>query len=224
MSEAVLPRIQISGEATEKARLRYCQAIAHAGGIPVAGHAPAPDLTCAGLLLCGGEDIDPAFYGQRNCGSQPPDIPRDEAELKLFRAFFEAGKPIFGICRGIQLINVALGGTLIQDLPPESRIFHQGGARSKIHPIRAGAGSLLERLYGTVFPVNSIHHQAVDLLGDGLSPTAWAESGFVEAVEHRTHPVFAVQFHPERMCFALRRPDTVDGEALFRHFIDLCRG
>lgn len=221
MSEQNAPRIQISGAVNATAN--YAAAILGAGGIPVAGYAPAPDLTCDGLLLCGGDDIDPSFFGQENCGSEAPDLVRDEAELALFAAFCQAGKPILGICRGMQLINVALGGTLIQDLPPETRIFHRGDPRSKVHPIRAGEGSLLHRLYGPVFPVNSTHHQAVDRLGAGLVPTAWAEAGFVEGYEHESRPILGVQFHPERMSFALRRTDTVDGAPLFTHFIRLCQ-
>lgn len=222
MPEVTCPRIQISGAAGTMSR--YLAAVRSAGGLPFEGYAPAPDLSCHGLLLCGGGDIAPHYFGQEDRGSGPADLVRDEAELALFHAFYQAGKPIFGICRGMQLINVALGGDLIQDLPPDRKPFHGGGERSRIHPIRAGEGSLLHRLYGPVFPVNSIHHQAVDRLGDGLHPTAWAESGFVEAFAHETLPILGVQFHPERMAFDLRRPDTVDGGPLFTHFIQLCRG
>lgn len=216
------PRIQVSGKAG--AMTNYCQAVRSAGGLPFPGYAPAPDLTCDGLLLCGGGDIDPARFGQENRGSQPPDPVRDQAELALFQAFYQAGKPIFGICRGIQLINVALGGTLIQNLPPESLPFHGGAGYDLVHPIRAAEGSLLHQLYSPVFSVNSYHHQAVDRLGKGLQATAWAESGFVEAVEHESLPILAVQFHPERMSFGLRRGDTVDGAPLFCRFLALCRG
>ena len=214
------PRIQISG--SPGPLTNYCSAVEQLGGIAVAGYAPQPDLSCDGLLLCGGGDIDPARYGQADQGSQPPDPVRDQAELELFHAFLQAGKPIFGICRGMQLINVALGGTLVQDLPPLVRPFHGGGEADCVHPIRAAEGSLLHRLYGPVFPVNSSHHQAVDRLGSGLIATAWGESGFVEGLEHPSLPIFAVQFHPERMSFARRRPDTVDGAPLFTHFFSLC--
>ena len=214
------PRIQISGSPSPLTN--YCSAVEQLGGIAVAGYAPQPDLSCDGLLLCGGGDIDPARYGQANQGSQPPDPVRDQAELELFHAFLQAGKPIFGICRGMQLINVALGGTLVQDLPPLVAPFHGGGEADCIHPIRAAESSLLHRLYGCVFPVNSSHHQAVDRLGSGLIATAWGEAGFVEALEHPSLPIFAVQFHPERMSFTRRRADTVDGAPLFAHFFSLC--
>lgn len=156
-------------------------------------------------------------------GSQPPDPVRDAAEMELFRAFFRAGKPIFGICRGFQLINVALGGTLVQDIIPELRLFHTRGTADRVHAIRATEGSLLYRLYGQVFTVNSSHHQVLDRLGEGITPTAWAEPGFPEGFEIKDAPVFAVQFHPERMSYGFRRPDTVDGAPLFEHFISLCR-
>lgn len=222
MPTTSLPRIQVSGEAGHMDN--YEAAVRCAGGLPVSAYAPAPDLSCDGLLLCGGGDIDPARFGQEDRGSQPPDPVRDGAELALFDAFLRAGKPILGICRGMQVINVALGGSLIQDLPPESRPFHGGAGHDLVHPIRSAEGSLLSRLYGPVFPVNSTHHQAVDRLGEGLEAIAWAESGFPEAIVHRSLPIWGVQFHPERMSFRRRREDTVDGAPLLCRFLALCRG
>lgn len=213
--------IQVSGERGHTDN--YCAAIRGAGGEPVAGYCPAPDLRCDGLLLCGGGDVDSALYGQENWGSLPPDRARDRAELALFQAFYEAGKPILGICRGIQMINVALGGTLIQDLPREQRPFHIGKADT-VHPIRVEEGSILSRLYGPLFPVNSAHHQAVDRLGTGLRAAAWAEGGFPEAIELPGRSILGVQFHPERMSFGRRRLDTVDGAAIFTWFLGACGG
>jgi len=92
----------------------------------------------------------------------------------------------------------------------------------KVHALRTAEGSILRELYGEVFTSNSYHHQAVDRLGKGLRPTAWAEAGFVEAVEHESLPIFGVQFHPERMTGELLRPDAVDGGALFARFLQLC--
>ena len=213
--------IQVSGELGRTDN--YCAAIRGAGGEPVAGYCPTPDLHCDGLLLCGGGDLDCSLYGQEDRGSQPPDRARDQAELALFQAYYEAGKPILGICRGIQLINVALGGTLIQDLPPEQLPFHSGKADT-VHPIRAEEGAILHRLYGPLFPVNSSHHQALDRLGTGLRAAAWAESGFPEAVELPGHSILGVQFHPERMSFGRRRLDTVDGASIFAWFLGACGG
>lgn len=213
--------IQVSGEAGYMDN--YCAALRGAGCEPVAGYCPAPDLRCGGLLLCGGGDIESALYGQEDRGSQPPDRNRDRAELELFRAFFEAGRPILGICRGMQLINVALGGTLIQDLPAQAVPFHGGGKGDRVHTVRALEGSLLHRLYGSVFSVNSAHHQAVGQLGEGLRVTAWSAEGFPEAIAWDERHIMAFQFHPERMSFANRRPDTVDAGALFRIFLEVCR-
>ena len=218
---STVPAIQLSG--ADGRMERYCQALRAAGADPRPGYAPAPDLSCRGLVLCGGGDLDPGLYGQPDQGSQPPDPARDRAELALFHAFFQAGKPILGICRGMQLINVALGGTLIQYLSPEVRPFHQGAEGDRIHPIRAAEGSFLHRLYGPVFPVNSCHHQGVDRLGEGLAACAWAEAGFPEALFHLSAPVAGVQFHPERLCGPYRRPDAADGAPLFTWFLSLCR-
>lgn len=215
-------KIQLSGE--EGRMDNYCAAVREEGGEPLAGYCPVPDLSCGGLVLCGGGDMESTLYGRENCGSKPPDRARDRAELELFRAFFQAGRPILGICRGMQLINVALGGTLIQDLPLDRRPFHGGGGEDMVHPLRAMEGTLLHRLYGAVFPVNSAHHQAVDVLGEGLRAIAWAESGFAEAIDLPGYPVLGVQFHPERMAFDRRRPDTVDGAAIFSWFLSICRG
>lgn len=216
-----MPKIQLSGEAGKMDR--YCDALTQLGGIPVPGYCPAPDLTCDGLLLCGGGDLESSLFGQKNCGSNPPDLARDRAEMALFQAFYQAGKPILGICRGMQVINVALGGTLIQDLPVCSRIFHSPDHGELVHPIRSLEGSVLHGVYGSVFSVNSIHHQAVDQLGAGLRAIAWSESGFPEAIDFPGRPILGVQFHPERMAFAHRRADTVDGAPILDYFLSLCQ-
>ena len=218
------PRILVS---TSKGQwTSYRQAILGAGGLPEGGYCPAADLSCDGLILAGGDDMDPSFFGQPNLGSKDIDLERDRAELALTKAFSEAGKPILGICRGHQVLNVAFGGTLIQDLGPVINLFHRpsaSGQWDKTHPIRTLPGSLLETLYGPTLVTNSSHHQAVDRLGDGFSATAWSESGVVEAMEHASLPILAVQFHPERMSYALRRPDANDGAKLFEWFLARCR-
>jgi len=215
------PRIQLS--TVKGGSENYRAAILLSGGLPLGGYCPGPDLSCDGLVLCGGGDIDRALYGQEDRCSQPPDRERDRAELALFRAFYEAGKPILGICRGLQLINVALGGALIQDLPQPGQHFHTSPDGDTVHPVRTLEGSLLHRLYGPLASVNSSHHQAADQLGEGLRAVAWTEGGVVEAVDLPGYPLLGVQFHPERMSFDHRRPDTVDGAAIFSWFLELCR-
>ena len=200
----------------------YRSAVRGGGGPPQGGYCPPADLSCAGLLLCGGGDADPALYGAENRGSQPPDPRRDRAELALIDAFLSAGKPVLGICRGFQMLNIALGGTLIQDLPPELAPFHHGEEGDRIHPVRTAPGRFLGRLYGPVLAVNSSHHQAAARLGEGLIPCAWSEGGVAEAAEHVSLPVLGVQFHPERMSWDRRRPDAADGAPILLHVLSLC--
>ena len=125
-----LPSIQISGQAGRMDN--YCRAVRGTGGRPVPGYCPPPDLSCSGLILCGGGDMDPALFGQEDRGSQPPDRRRDQAELELFRAFFQAGRPILAICRGMQVVNVALGG-------PCSRIYRERSGLSTAAGRRTGS-------------------------------------------------------------------------------------
>lgn len=199
----------------------YQAAILRAGGQPVAGYCPMPDLTCQGLLLCGGGDLDPSWYGQKPNGSLAPDPARDCAELSLIWAFLAAGRPIFGVCRGLQVLNVALGGTLCQNLSQDVLPFHRG-EEDVYHPLRTAPDSLMEDLYTRHLTVNSAHHQAVDQPGQDLRPTAWAESGFPEVLEHTHLPVLGVQFHPERLPGRLGR-SAADGGLLFQWFIAQCR-
>lgn len=213
------PKILISPGDWDPAN--YMAAVAAAGGDPHAQYLAPPDLSYDGLLLCGGGDVGPSYYGQENCGSMGIDPARDEAEFALLDAFCTAGKPVMGICRGHQVINVWLGGSLIQDLPPDLAPVHGGTGGDKVHPVQAVEGSLLCRLYGPEFSVNSSHHQALGRLGRGLAVTACSTDRVVEAVEHGTFPLFGVQFHPERMTGARARPDAVDGGAIFRAFLDL---
>ena len=200
----------------------YAAAVAAAGGTPFPAYLPKPDLNFDGLVLTGGEDMDPAFFGQRDWASRGIDRARDRAELALLDAFLGAGRPVLAICRGHQVANVWAGGDLIQDLGEELVPFHQRQEGDLVHLIRGEEGTALHRLYGCVFPVNSNHHQGVGRLGRGLRASARSESGVIEAMEHETLPLITTQFHPERMTGAHARPDTVDGGALFRHFMELC--
>ncbi|MGO5021631.1 gamma-glutamyl-gamma-aminobutyrate hydrolase family protein [Lawsonibacter sp. LCP25S3_G6] len=221
MSGAVSLTIQLSG--SQGKTNHYEDALRNLGAVPLPGYCPAPDLSCDGLILCGGGDLDSSLFGQESRGSEPPDPARDQAELELFRAFSQAGKPILGICRGMQLINVALGGSLIQDLSSHVRVFHRGMDQDLVHPVRTLEGSFLHQLYGPLFSVNSFHHQAVDRLGEGLRAIAWSEGGVMEALDCPDRPILGVQFHPERMAFSKRRLDTVDGAPILSHFLTLCR-
>lgn len=213
------PNILISTGGGDAAN--YIAAVEAAGGRGWARYLPGPDLTYDGLLLAGGDDLDPGLFGQEDRGSRGIDWARDEAELALLEAFFGAGKPVLAICRGHQVVNVWLGGDLIQDLDPSLAPFHGGGEEDRVHPVQAAEGSVLHRLYGPVFAVNSSHHQALGRLGRGLTAAARSEDGVVEAVEHDSLPLISVQFHPERMTGKKARSDTVDGGAIFRAFLDM---
>lgn len=174
-----------------------------------------------GLLLCGGADIEPAFYSEENQGSVNINIQRDENEIAITKAFVDAGKPILGICRGHQLLNVAFGGNLHQHIPTADDHHAPGG---EVHTVTAVGESYLSRIYGEHFAVNSAHHQAVNKLGEGFRVTLVSENdGVIEAMEHETLPIFGVQWHPERICLSNKREDTVDGLGVIQHFIDLCK-
>ncbi len=178
---------------------------------------PAEAAACDGLLLPGGGDIDPVRFGQRDAGSRDIDPALDQAQLAILDSFVRAGKPVLGICRGHQVINVYFGGDLVQDLPTaEDHMAHDHA--DSVHPAAVRPGTLLYRLYGPAPAVNSAHHQGLGRLGAGLLASAEAPDGVNEAVEHVSLPILGVQFHPERMAFAHARPDTADGRRIFDWF------
>jgi putative glutamine amidotransferase len=150
------------------------------------------------LLLTGGPDISPARYGQpRDPRSHQADDLRDEFELALIGAAHAAGLPILGVCRGMQMINIAFGGTLAQHV--EDHLLTDGAADS-IQPITVEPGSRLHAaLPDHALAVNSLHHQAVATLGEDLTVTARALDGTVEALEHLSAPILGVQWHPEKL-------------------------
>lgn len=189
----------------------YSQAVALAGGLPAMVANLDPALAAAyaasydALLLTGGGDVDPEQFGEapdRDLGAVDPE--RDAFELALYAAFREAGKPVLGVCRGCQVINVAHGGKLHQHLPSVDGT-HQHDQRDlrgfPSHPVELEAGSQLAAAYGaTRVSTNSYHHQAISELGAGLRAVGRASDGVIEAVEAiEGSPVVAVQWHPEMM-------------------------
>ena len=185
----------------------YSEAIAGAGGIPVIlplTHKPAILREflhrCDGLLLTGGADVSHKFYAPRMPVWQRAlirgvDEVRDEMEIFLTQAALRREIPVLGICRGIQVMNVALGGTLAPDVPrhrhPQPDIL--------LHKLRWESASKIRAVIGES-AVNSSHHQALDKVAPKLRVTAWAEDGIIESVEHTTAQFFwGVQFHPERL-------------------------
>jgi putative glutamine amidotransferase len=215
------PRIAVSGvvrhwQDADRASVNaaYVHAVVNAGGVPLIlsqllgpGHVPRALDGCDGLLLSGGEDVDPARYGARPSRALGPvDGARDAFELALFQVARERSLPVLGICRGIQLINVAMGGTLWQDLPSErpGPVNHDPGGRrdGRSHAVRLAPGSRAARAVGaaTLVP-NSFHHQGIRDLAPGLIASGWADDGLVEAVETPDDDswLLAVQWHPEEM-------------------------
>ncbi len=187
----------------------YAQAVRAAGGLPLL--APTVDPGSAdlyadaadALLLSGGGDVDPARFGaQPEPGLGRVDAERDAFELALYAAFRSAGKPVLGICRGIQLVNVAHGGTLHQHLPAvpgtlQHSQVERGG--TPLHAVRLEPDSQLARASGTVeLRTNSYHHQGLDRLGDGLRVLGRTADGLVEAVDGTSGAfLLALQWHPE---------------------------
>ncbi|MER6069081.1 gamma-glutamyl-gamma-aminobutyrate hydrolase family protein [Streptomyces sp. NPDC001817] len=149
-----------------------------------------------GLVIAGGPDVDPARYGaEREPRTGPPALARDAWELALIEAALDAGMPVLGICRGMQLLNVALGGTLVQHLEGHAEVVGVFGG----HPVKPVPGSLYAGIVPEETTVPTYHHQAVDRLGTGLVPSAYAADGTVEAVELPADRgwVLGVQWHPE---------------------------
>ncbi len=185
----------------------YADAVADAGGAPVL-LPPLPDVALDalravdGLVLAGGADVDPQRYGAvRRLATGPPRQDRDDTELELARACLERDLPLLAICRGMQVLNVALGGTLVQHLPDAAgtAAHRAGDGRFHERTIDVAPGSRLAALVGELLEVHCYHHQAVDRLADGLRAVAWSEDGVVEAMEPEQPGAFllAVQGHPE---------------------------
>ncbi len=202
----------VSGVDRTGVNAAYVRSVIQAGGVPLIlsplldeqHHANLLDLL-DGLVFTGGEDVDPAHYGATphpRLGDVDP--VRDRFELGLYRASRIRGLPVLAICRGIQLVNVALGGTLWQDLPSErpGALTHlqPTGRDQRTHPVEITAGSRLARaLAASRLEVNSFHHQAIRTLGPGLVVTATAPDGEIEGVESQDPEpwLLAVQWHPE---------------------------
>lgn len=186
----------------------YVEAVRRAGGLAMLVPPGEPRLDLLldrldGLLLTGGGDIDPALHGGRQHESiYNVNAERDASEIALVRAWLPHRKPLLGVCRGCQVINVALGGTLIEHVPDavgEDVLHRLPARRPGTHDIRVAADSALASVIGaTSFPAASWHHQAIRQPATSLRPVAWAPDGVIEGVEMPDHPwILAVQWHPE---------------------------
>ena len=206
----------------------YVKAVMEAGGIPVL-LPNSTDLSCVeeiaagldGFLLSGGGDVDPALFGQRATAQLGAVTPRrDDFELALARYIMnETDKPVLGICRGIQVMNVAMGGTLHIDLPSDGKLCHSltmYPRNVRTHDIRVTAGSMMEDIMeGREGRVNSFHHQAIREVADCFTVTAVSsEDGVIEAIEQPGERfVVGVQWHPEELT------EFPEAKNLFRSFV-----
>lgn len=209
----------------------YIQALRAAGGVPLVlspliGTSMAVSALTGidGLLLTGGEDIDPSWYGtEPSPNLSTPSRDRDLFELALFAVARQQQLPVLGICRGIQLLNVALGGTLYQDLPSErpGAVEHRPDSPRdfRSHRVRLQPESRVAAALGTTsLTVNSSHHQAIKDLAPGLLATGWTDDELIEAVETPSNApwLLAVQWHPEEMHGDPKAPELGLFRALVR--------
>ncbi len=233
------PKIGVTGHiskdsSNESITLSYMESVFACGGfpllLPIKGDESlwvqaAQELD--GFLFTGGGDVSPSLYGEETlqcCGEISPG--RDEMELNLLKAVLPTGKPILGVCRGVQLLNVGLGGTLYQDIYLQNAQAFQQQHTQKLpdhlpaHDVLIEEGSLLHRIVKTLrLPVNTLHHQAVKDCAPGLQVVARSTSGLIEAVDKNDHPYFlGVQWHPERMWHV-----DAAAKAIFESFADACR-
>lgn len=205
-------------------RASYAQAIETAGGLPVLVPPMQPETVSTllerldGIVFPGGADVDPAEYGEAPHPKTDSNPDLDHLELAVARWAIRSDVPTLGICRGQQLLNVALGGTLVQHVDGH----RQPGDRTALtQTLSVSAGSRLADVLGsTLIEVNTMHHQAVKALGRGLRAVAWATSdGTIEGVESEEHPwLLMVQFHPEELV-GFHQPS----QRLFAEFVEACR-
>ena len=205
----------------------YLDAVWSAGGLPVVLSYTTDSEKLAeyastfdGFLFSGGVDVDPVKYGEEKAfDSVEIDNLRDAFEEGLFKAVYPTGKPLLGICRGLQSVNVWLGGTLHQHMEGHRQ---EAPGEERTHPIHVIEGSMFHRLCGkTEVMVNTFHHQAIKALAPGLVADAISTDGYVEALHMEDHRfLLAVQFHPEFYC---KQEGDDHSLAIFTAFVDACR-
>lgn len=189
----------------------YIQAVHMAGGVPIILPLLSDADTIArqlemldGIVISGGYDVNPLVYGEEPAEKQEFICPeRDNYDIKIIRMALELNKPILGICRGLQIINVALGGTLYQDLSQNSDCYIKHRQKSKPdvagHTVETVKNTKIHKILGNSILVNSFHHQAIKELAPGFVLSAMAKDGIIEAIEKEDGFVVAVQWHPEMM-------------------------
>ncbi|MCM1174799.1 MAG: gamma-glutamyl-gamma-aminobutyrate hydrolase family protein [Blautia sp.] len=196
----------------------YEKALRLIGAVPFTSLDPEQCADCRGLLLPGGGDITPAFFGQQDHGSRQIDTELDILQLQALDFFIKWRRPVLGICKGMQIINVHFGGSICQNIKNASK--HQWNGKDQFHyvyHIGCSRTDFFYQLYGSSAFVNSAHHQAVDKTGKGLLPICQAADGTIEALAHTALPIMAVQWHPERI---FRK----GGMELLSCFLEQCAG
>ena len=206
----------------------YVQAVQRAGAIPIILPVTAPSEVADvlgiadGVVLAGGGDVQPSLYGETPRDStRAVDPERDAFEVELLERTIAADVPLLAICRGMQILNVALGGTLVQDLYAATGVFHDDYTRWReaVHRIKIEPHSRLASALGvTELGANSVHHQGIAELGSGLRAVAWAEDDSVEGVElPELRYAVGVQWHPEVL------EDQPEQQGVFRALVDAAR-
>ena len=222
--------LTLDSKALRSERNDYIRALRNAGfareEIVVLPPGASPEGEFDGVVLAGGLDVEPARYGRARLpeGHVEPDPERDETDFAVFEKARRESLPTLGICRGLQVINVALGGTLVQDIPTErpSGIVHLVPGKDderRDHPVRVISGTRIASIAGgPEIQVNSRHHQAIEKVGAGLKVAAVAPDGLVEAIESDGPWLVAVQWHPENL------PEDPATRRLFAEFARAVRG
>lgn len=198
----------------------YAKAVEEAGGIPLIipilgkrENIASIARIAQGFIFSGGDDIHPRYYGEKpllNLELSPDE--RTDFEIALFKEVTGLQKPILGICLGTQLINVALGGSLYQDIPAQ---VHTAINHRSTHNVTISEGTLLHRILAGTIQVMSAHHQSIKILGKGLTASAFSSDGVIEAIEMTDYPfLVGVQWHPER------EPDNAQTRRLFKAFVE----
>lgn len=219
-----------TGEGKQEVNTSYIQSILQAGGIPVCIPHIQEGLDevlvrVDGLLLIGGGDIQPALYGENpHCRLGTVVTERDQSDLKLLKEALKQELPVLAICRGMQVLNVLLGGSLYQDIPSELERAIQHAQKSsrfeKIHPVTMMEGTKLFSITGGEIMTNTFHHQSVKNLGKGLIVSARAPDGIIEGIEHPDYDFcLGVQWHPEETAIH----GDIASLKIFEAFIEACR-
>lgn len=208
----------------------YFDAIIKAGGIPIMlPIAEKEDLEALldyidGLLITGGNDVNPSLYNQSVTYSKPANLDEDLNDINLINIALEKKIPILGICKGLQIINVALNGSLYQDILKEyntivnhtqNENMPKPSNNSMVYGANFIKGSILYDLFGETYSINSFHHQAIKKLGNGLIATAYSDDGLIEAIEV-PNKIIAVQWHPERLIYDNKH------FSIFTKFLEMC--